>query len=470
MNTRKPVIGLLPFYLELYDNSVPEMRPKIESFCNAAADKLCHAGLEIIRVPICRLEKEFTAAVKEFENKKADAIITLHLAYSPSMESEKALGNTRLPVIILDTTPDFSFDQNAGLDAINHNHGIHGVQDMCNLLIRNKKPFVICGGHLEHSDVIAKVLKAVRGAVMTTALRNSRVGLVGNPFRGMGDFSIPFDDMKRDLGITVVPYNPKKGEAYIASVGQDAIDAEYKRDSARFEIDKNLSREVYDRSAQVSLAIRKWVEEEKLSALTINFNESSCNNKGLPVMPFTECSTAMSEGLGYAGEGDALTAAFTGALLSVFGETTFTEMFCPDWEHNTIFLSHMGEFNFNIASGKPFLTEASFPYTDAENPTVAYKTLKAGKATLVNFAPFGNGSYRIITRLGEMLAIEGNNTLDKSVNGWFRPGMELARFLEAYSSLGGTHHSALVYGDVREEIKIMADFLSAGYCDISGNQ
>jgi hypothetical protein len=37
MNDRKPVIGLLPLYLELYDRSSPEMRPGIEGFYQKAA-------------------------------------------------------------------------------------------------------------------------------------------------------------------------------------------------------------------------------------------------------------------------------------------------------------------------------------------------------------------------------------------------------------------------------------------------
>jgi len=34
----------------------------------------------------------------------------------------------------------------------------------------------------------------------------------------------------------------------------------------------------------------------------------------------------MSRGIGYAGEGDVLTAALTGALLSVYPDTSFTEV------------------------------------------------------------------------------------------------------------------------------------------------
>jgi L-arabinose isomerase len=459
MNNRMPIVGLLPLYLELYDKSSPEMRPNIEGFYRKATNRLRDAGLDVLTAPICRLADEFASTLGEFEKKQADAVVTLHLAYSPSMESEDALRKTTLPIIILDTTPDYTFDQNIGLDAISYNHGIHGVQDMCNLLLRNNKTFIICAGHMDHSDVIKRVVKAATVSVMLRVFKNSRVGLVGKPFKGMGDFSIPIEEMKKDLGITVIPYDFEKGASYIGLITQDEIDAEYQYDSKRFEIDSNLSRKVYDRSARVCLAIRKWYKEEKLTALTINFSESSSGNKGFPIMPFTECSTAMSEGLGYAGEGDVLTAAFIGALLSVFKEATFTEMFCPAWEHGAVFMSHMGEYNFSIASGKPFLTEKPFPFTDAENPTVAYKTMKEGEATLINFAPFGKGVYGITIALGEMLPVSGENKMRLAVNGWFRPGMELGSFLEAYSRCGGTHHGVLVYGDVREEMKMLALYL-----------
>ena len=35
-----------------------------------------------------------------------------------------------------------------------------------------------------------------------------------------------------------------------------------------------------------------------------------------------------------------------GALLSGIEEVTFTEMFCPNWRDGSVFLSHMGEFNY----------------------------------------------------------------------------------------------------------------------------
>jgi L-arabinose isomerase len=454
----KPKAGLLPLYLELYDKTTPEARPRIEAFYKMTAEKLREAGIDVEEAPVCRLAEEFSAAVTRFETAKADAIITIHLAYSPSLKSAGALKNTNLPIIVLDTTPDYSFDYRTDPDLIMYNHGIHGVQDMCNILLRNNKQFTICAGHFEFSDVLSRTVNAVRAAKVCKELKNAKVGVVGKPFAGMGDFSIPFDEMKLNLGIAVEEYDFKEGEAFIASVKKEDIQTEYENDIRRFDIDKNLSRECYDRSAKTALGIRKWITEKKLTAFTINFNEASRKNGGLPVMPFTECSSAMSRGFGYAGEGDVLTAAFVGALLSVYPDTTFTEMFCPDWEHGSIFLSHMGEYNYNVSSAKPFLTEKPFPFTDAENPTVAYSTLKSGKATLVNLAPFGSARYGLTIVPGEMLKLKGENKLALTVNGWFKPEMNLSKFLEVYSVYGATHHSALVYGDKSDELALIGKY------------
>ena len=297
-------------------------------------------------------------------------------------------------------------------------------------------------------------------------LRNSRIGLIGEPFAGMGDFRVPETELAHDFGIQVVHYDFEKGAARVAAVTQADVDAEYEKDCVRFEVDPTLSRAVYNRTAPTCLAIRQWAKEEALSGFSINFLETEGSPAGLPIMPFTECCSAMANGLGYAGEGDVLTAAFVGALLKAYPKTTFTEMFCPDWEHGSIYLSHMGEYNYAVADGKPLLQEKAFPFTSAENPTVAYRSMMPGQAVLVNLAPFGNGRYTLTIAGGQMLHITGENKMAGSVNGWFKPDTELPRFLEKFSDMGATHHSALVYGVAPQQLAPLARYLGCAYCII----
>ena len=119
-------IGLLPMYVALYDTSSPFMRPEIEAFAARIAGDLRMRGLDVDAAGICCVEDQFTQAIQHFEECGVDAIVTLHLAYSPSLESEKPLAGTSLPLIVLDTTPDFLFDTTVDNDRLMYNHGIHG--------------------------------------------------------------------------------------------------------------------------------------------------------------------------------------------------------------------------------------------------------------------------------------------------------------------------------------------------------
>jgi hypothetical protein len=152
---------------------------------------------------------------------------------------------------------------------------------------------------------------------------------------------------------------------------------------------------------------------------------------------------AMSHGIGYAGEGDVLTAAFVASLAKVFPETTFSEMFCPDWKGNKVFLSHMGELNVDVINGKPELLEKEFPFFKADSPALAQGCMKPGPAALVNLAPGPQESFTMIVCFGDVRAPRKNKI--GGISGWFEPDIPLEDMLSEYSCHGGTHHLALVY-------------------------
>lgn len=452
-------IGLLPLYLELYDKACPEIRPHIDEIYAGITEKLRGAGMDPVCPPVCRLKEEFHSAVDLFMREEVCAVVTLHLAYSPSMESIDALCRVEVPLIVLDTTEAAVFDSRTDPVEIMYNHGIHGVQDMCNLLLRRGKKFFIEAGHPEQSDVIARVGNLCKAASAASKMRRARVGIVGQPFDGMGDFNVPFDELKATIGISVVSLgdSPDDIGRYAGMITDVAVDADIKEDLSRFE-PVAYNREVHERTTRACLLLRNWIEEKKLTAFTVNFL-AIVPGSGFDCMPFLEAGKQMASGIGYAGEGDVLTAALTGALASVYPLTTFTEMFCPDWQNNTIFLSHMGEININVMAEKPRLVEKDFPYTDAMNPMVAYGRYMPGRAVLVNLAPVGNGRYCLILSNVEVLGVEGEDMMADSIHGWFKPGLPVTGFLKQYSLAGGTHHLAMVYGDVLEELVPFGEML-----------
>jgi L-arabinose isomerase len=277
---------------------------------------------------------------------------------------------------------------------------------------------------------------------MAAAMRRGKVGILGTPFKGMGDFYVPAAKIKSTIGAAVKSMDREVLKKLTAGVKQKEVEAEVAADAGRYEND-GAGAEAHARSVRLGLAIRRWVEKENLTALTFNFL-NMLKKDGYPTAPFLEMSKSMERGIGYAGEGDTLTALLVGALAAGFPDTSFTEMFCPDWEHDTIFLSHMGEVNPRLLEGRPLLREMDYHYSATDNPAFVVGRFRAGDAVLVNLAPTSTG-YRLIIAPASMRGVPGVDRMKDSVRGWFAPPLPVPDFLAAYSRLGGTHHLAVTY-------------------------
>ena len=453
---RQPRAGLLPFYLKLYDDSKPEIREEFGPFLTAITNGLAAEGVKVVPTDVCRIEPEFWEAVQRFEQEDVDLIITLHLAYSPSLESIEALASAACPILILDTTMDYDFGQNVDPERIMFNHGVHGVQDLACMLRRKEAPFEIVAGHVSESNVLKRAADIARAAYAARLLRTAWVLRIGETFRGMGDFAVSEEVLQEVLGIAIEETELDVLEAAIETISDDEIEDEIRRDHERFTVD--LAEDVHRRSVRVGLGLRLFLENGDYTAFSMNFLAFNSSEGCVDTVPFLEASKAMARGMGYAGEGDVLTASLVGALNSAFGKTTFTEIFCPDWKGGSLFLSHMGEINPEVAAEKPRLCEKEFPWTDAQNPAVITCAPTPGPAVLVNLAPGPDDTFSLIIAPVEVLGDTSNPALYDSVRGWIRPSCPLERFLEQYSRFGGTHHSALVLGDRAEAIAAFASF------------
>ena len=448
-------IGFLPLYIKLYDD-IGADRTYLEEVYSALTKQFQEREVEVVTSDFCRIKPEFDATISAFEAANVDAIVTWHAAYSPSLESVEALTKTVLPIIVLDTTPTLEFTPQQDPACIGPNHGIHGVMDMCSMLKQRGKPYAIAAGHHTESNVIDRACSFVRSAVAAKALSTMKIGLVGGGFQGMGDFAVAPEELKERFGITVETISPDDLEKANQAVNAEAVAAEIALDKARFTFGDDVVPEEYEVFMKSCLALRSHIEKEQYTAFSINF----LNVEGLGTMPFVECCKAMERGLGYAGEGDALTAAFTGAFLKAYPETSFVEIFCPDWNNNMVFLSHMGEMNYRIADGTPAIYRTNSDYIKGNMPYAGYSKMKAGKGVYVNVSR-EKDDYQLLLSSCEMLPA-GDDNFTRTMRGWMKPeeAESTAEFLEALSKNGATHHSIFVYGATVEELAFFGKLLS----------
>jgi len=460
-----PRIGILPLYIALYDEVRPENRPGREKSARNVAERLAARGLKVELAQVCCVRADVEREMKKLEAKGIDLLATLHLAYSPSLESAEALAGSPLPLALLDTTDAKVFDETATMDDMFHNHGIHGVQDLGSVLRRMGRRYYVIAGHAKDEDFLDEVVLTARAARAAGALRSGKALIIGAPFEGMGDFAVEFDVLRDTLGPQARRAPIRELAESVARVTDDQLADEMQKDAERFDASA-VPEDVLRESNRVGLGLRAMLEAEGATAFSMNF-QSFDRAAGTATVPFLEASKAMSRGIGYSGEGDALTASFVAALMAGFGPATFTEMFCPDWQGDSVFMSHMGECNLALAAGKPKLVEKDYGFGDVDSPAVAVFKLRPGAATLVNISPGPDATYCVIAARVEVLDRGMCANFPDVPHFWIKPcGGDLRAFLRRYSECGGTHHSALIPGDCMAGLARMADMLGVEFAQV----
>ncbi len=459
---KSPRVGLLPLYVALYDEVLPELRASVEPLSDQVCEAFVSRKVEVTQATTCCVCEEVEAALKQFDDEQVDMIVTLHLAYSPSLESAEVLAASPQPLLLLDTTLDSAFPRDVDPLRLLYNHGIHGVQDLSSMLRRHKKDYEVVAGHLSDPSVMDRVVDLARAAHAATLLKGMKTLGIGGALKGMGDFRVEPDVLADQLGITVDNIQPCDLEASAAAVTEEEIEHERKLDLERYQCD--IDPEVHRRSLRVGLGLRHYLEQGGYGAFSMNFEQFRDADGPVNTVPFLECCKAMSRGIGYSGEGDVLTASLSAALGCAYGKTSFVEMFCPDWDGNSIFLSHMGEFNPELSVEKPILYEKDYPFSPAQNPAALGMAPQQGKATHINVSPGPDNTFRLIISIVEVLEDGTHPDLPKWVRAWIRPPLPVAEFLEKFSRLGGTHHSVLVMGDHGESLGLFGRLAGMEVC------
>jgi len=465
--TARPKVGVLGLTLGLYETLSPSLREGREEWVRQAVLPALDAVAEPVFPGAAYRREDVSARVAEFEAAGCDALLVILLTYSPSQVALPALKRSRLPIVVWNTQELFAVGEDFDDARLIRNHGVHGTQDLANVLLRAGVRFHYVTSHLDDPEALAELTDFLAAAAARRRLGRARLGALGHPFPGMGDFALDTTWMAATLGCewTAMPIEEYVRRAADAEPDTVAgLVAEY-RDA--YQVDPELTDEDLDATARVELSLRGMVCDRGLDAVTYQFMAFGEDERTLTV-PFVAASRLMAEGIGFGGEGDLIAAAGTALLNWLQPPGSFTEMFSMDFGGNAVFMSHMGEANVAMARAdrKVRLTARQRPITRTRaRQLVLVTALEPGPATLFALTPGAGGRWRLIA---SRVTILDFGPLDSMAVPHFKlsPSGDVRDFLTAYARAGGPHHCAVCFGDARRRIRMAADLLEADYCEV----
>jgi L-arabinose isomerase len=464
-------VGVLLTLADLYRKSMPGTSQEYTRYWRKALEETFGSGASLHFPPTAHTSQEVAAGVRSCEQEDCELLVVLPMAYAPSGAAIDALSATDLPILVVSTSRDATLGERITHEDLRANQAMHGVQDLANLLRRRKRRFALLAGHSSQDRFRRRLAQVCRAAAGAGVLRHGRVGRLGTPFAGMLDFSYSPALLTEELGFRVVELKPELLGERAAAVGQREVEECMDWARSSFTVDPELSEEEFVAAATWSAALERIVEAHDLSGIAMNFQ--AVLGAGAATLPFLGADRLMSRGIGYAGEGDVLTAALNRTLHCICGEATFTETFCPDYGRGEILLSHMGECNPALADPDREILLRAKPFSIGRctRPAVPVFQLKPGIVTLASLSevPAGAGGdndeaagFQLVVFRGEIVSAEAQPELISPYSR-LRISGDLAEFLEEYSKAGGTHHLALGYGDRIGELSDLATFLALGF-------
>jgi L-arabinose isomerase len=417
---------------------------------------------------VCTSHEQVDEALRNFEADGKDLVIVVLLTYAPSHIALRGLTKTSLPILILNTQQLTAVTPQTSGDDTTRNHGMHGVQDLANVLLRAGRDFHIVTGHYRDPRTVAEVRAWCDAARVVRKLHETHIGLVGYAMEGMGDFGLDETAFLTQTGVEVHHLSMRtlaeRAQAAPAQIIADSL----QEDRGRFQFDPEITEDEYAASARLEWAMRQLLDERGMQGFASHF--MAVGEEGLlETLPFLASSKLLADGYGFGGEGDVTSATAVCMMQALAGEANFTEMFTMDFEGNAALMMHMGEANWRMARpDEPIhLVRSTIGslFDVKHNPLLLAFSLKPGDVTLLSLTTVQNGRLRMIATEGKVLDFRYVPDLARP-HYKFRPDGELPDFLTRYSQAGGSHHQALAYGRWADTIEKVALLTGIEYARI----
>ncbi len=463
----RPKIGLLALTLELYETLLPELRGSRENWLRRTVIPALQREADVLFTRAVFRREDIDEAVAEFEAARADALLVVVATYSPSQLALPALQRTRLPILIWNTQQLQAIGPTFTVADMIDNHGVHGTQDLANVLNRSGIRFHYVTSPDGDAVGLAELQDFFAASAAVSRLRSARLGMLGYPFPGMGDFAVDTTHLAATLGcswinLTLEDYINRSASARGAKLTW--LVKEYRRS---YQVAPDVTDGDLTATAAAELALRGMIEEHRLDALSYQF-QAFGEDERTQTLPFVGVSRLMAEGIGFGGEGDLIAAAATAFFNWLKPPVSFSEMFTIDFAGNSVFMSHMGEANVAMArrDRKVSLVARPTPITRICGRQLALVTsFQPGLATLAALTLGPGGKWRI---MAAPAAIEDFGPLPEFYAPHFKLkfSRDVRQVLTAYATAGGPHHNAVFFGDSRQRLRFAAGLLGADYYEI----
>lgn len=461
-------VGLFGCGLETYWNQFVGLQKFLteyqESVCNRMSSR---SKIEVINAGIVDNPFKAADAVSLFQKEEVELVFIFITTYCLSSTILPIAQRVDCPLIILNLQPQAAIDYEY-INNLEDRGKMTGywlqycqacsVPEISNVFNRSNICFELVTGYFDDEIAWDEIDDWILAAKVKYAMKNNRLGILGHYYNGMLDVYTDLTQQSAIFGTHIEFVEMCEVKKYRDEITESDIDSKIKEFESAFDVSKECELDELRRAAKTSVAMDKLVENRNLGSLAYYYEGENGNDYEDIVTSLIAGNTLLTgKNMPVAGECEVKTVQAM-KILSEFGAGgSFSEFYAMDFNDDVVLLGHDGPAHFDIAEGRVGLVPVPIYHGKPGKGLSIQMTVKYGKVTLLSVCENKIGIFLLIAE-GE--SVEGATLSIGNTNSRYRFSCGAREFMNSWSKMGPSHHTAVGIGHIASKIEKLANLLN----------
>lgn len=395
-----------------------------------------------------------------FAREDLDLVFCFTGTYATSTQSLPVVQRAGAPVVILNLQPVAAMDYaTANTTDCLANAGVCSVPELAGVLRRAGIDVSVVTGVLRDDErAWSEISGWCLAAKAARAVRRARFGMLGHTYPGMIDMSTDVGVVHTQIGAHVEILEINDLEDRAAAATDDEVAAVVVRAGELFEPVGEIDPEAWEAGARAAVGLESLAHDFDLAGLAYYYRGSPGSDTEHVAANLILGNTLLTaRGVPAAGEGDLKTAIAMKILHELGTGGTFCEFASMDLRAGFFLLGHDGPAHIALSDGKVAIRELKVFHGKAGGGLSVEMRAQVGPVTILGLTQGVDGRLKLIAAEGENLpgpVPRVGNSLNR-----VRFGLDVPAFMDAWCTLGPTHHVAMALGHRLGDIRKVARLL-----------
>jgi L-arabinose isomerase len=461
-------IGLFGIGLDAYWGQFNELKERLEGYLSVVEKKISDIHPSVVNLGLIDTPEKAFAAGSAFRREDVDIIFLYVTTYALSSTVLPVVQRAKVPVIILNLSPDAAIDY-AAFNSMSDRTRMTGewlafcsacpVPEIANVFKRTGIKFHQITGML-HNDPECwdEVTEWVEAARVANIMAFNRLGCMGHYYSGMLDIYTDLTQQYAAFGGHIELLEVDELASLRKGISSEAIEERVQLFKDQFDVQEGCTIVELQRAARTSLALDKLVENHKLGSLAYYYKGTgNFDNEDTISSIILGNSLLTARGIPVAGEYEIKNAQAMKIMDSFGAGGSFTEYYAMDFNADVVLMGHDGPGHIAIAEGKTKVRPLLVYHGKVGQGLSVEMSVKNGPVTLLSVVEQAGGKLMLLVAEGESVAgpiLEIGNT-----NSRYKFPIGARRFVNDWNSHGPAHHCAVGIGHISSKLQKLGQLL-----------